>query len=158
MGSNLIELTPELFDQDLRIDPILKPLHRETFIAKLGVEDSFDPFCQGVGSLIYLMRLCAFIDGSHDASAEQGKSATPLKLALPSLFPNVHVYLLRMVGFTETTVIKTSSLTDQDTEHTPNTTCLASRRRFAANTGSDRHHLGQRTTTSSAPVEKCSTT
>jgi hypothetical protein len=27
---NLIELTPQLFDQDLRIDPILKPLHRET--------------------------------------------------------------------------------------------------------------------------------
>ena len=38
MGSNLIELRPELFDQDLRIDPILKPLHRETFIAKLAVE------------------------------------------------------------------------------------------------------------------------
>ena len=38
MRSNLVELTPELFDQDLRIDPILKPLHRETFIAKLTVE------------------------------------------------------------------------------------------------------------------------
>jgi len=38
MGSNFIELMPELFDQDLRIDPILKPLHRETFIAKLAVE------------------------------------------------------------------------------------------------------------------------
>ena len=38
MGSNLIELTPELFDQDLGIDSILKPLHRETFIAKFAVE------------------------------------------------------------------------------------------------------------------------
>ena len=38
MGSNLVELTPELFDQDLRIDPILKPLHRETFIAKFSIE------------------------------------------------------------------------------------------------------------------------
>ena len=38
MWSNLIVLTPELFDQDLRIDPILKPLHRKTFIAKLAIE------------------------------------------------------------------------------------------------------------------------
>jgi hypothetical protein len=30
--SNLVELTPELFNQNLRIDPILKPLHRETFV------------------------------------------------------------------------------------------------------------------------------
>jgi hypothetical protein len=38
VGSNLIELTPELFDQDLGIDSILKPLHRETSIAKFAVE------------------------------------------------------------------------------------------------------------------------
>jgi len=38
MRSHLVELAPELFDQDLRIDPILKPLHRETLIAKLAVE------------------------------------------------------------------------------------------------------------------------
>ena len=38
MRSNLVKLTPELFDQDLRIDPLHKPLHRETFVAKLTVE------------------------------------------------------------------------------------------------------------------------
>ena len=43
MGSNLIKLAPELFDQDLRIDPILKPLHRETFIAKLTIEGFIRP-------------------------------------------------------------------------------------------------------------------
>jgi predicted nuclease of predicted toxin-antitoxin system len=46
--SNLVELSPELFDQDLRIDPILEPLHRHAFIAQLAVEDSFEPFCHGL--------------------------------------------------------------------------------------------------------------
>src|SRR5271156_1786504 len=38
MRSNLVVLTPELFDRDLRIDPVSEPLHRETFIAELPVE------------------------------------------------------------------------------------------------------------------------
>jgi hypothetical protein len=36
--SNLIELTSELLDQDLRIDPIFEPLHGKAFIAELAVE------------------------------------------------------------------------------------------------------------------------
>lgn len=31
------ELTPELLDQDFRIDPILKPLHRETAPKRVAV-------------------------------------------------------------------------------------------------------------------------
>jgi hypothetical protein len=38
VGPNLVELPPELFDQDLRIDPVLEPLHAETLVAKLAVE------------------------------------------------------------------------------------------------------------------------
>ena len=31
-------LAPELFDRDLRIDPISEPFHRETFVTELAVE------------------------------------------------------------------------------------------------------------------------
>jgi len=36
--SDLVVLTPELLDRDLRIDSVSEPLHRETFIAKFAVE------------------------------------------------------------------------------------------------------------------------
>src|SRR5579872_558831 len=36
--SNLVELAPELLDQDLRIDPVLEPLHAEALVARLAVE------------------------------------------------------------------------------------------------------------------------
>ena len=38
MGSDLVVLTPELLDQDLRIDSVFEPLHAQTLIAKLAVE------------------------------------------------------------------------------------------------------------------------
>ena len=38
MRSNLVVLTPELLDQNLRIDPILEPLHAQTLVAELAVE------------------------------------------------------------------------------------------------------------------------
>lgn len=38
MGPHLIELTPELFDQDLRIYPVLEPLHVQTLIPEFAVE------------------------------------------------------------------------------------------------------------------------
>jgi hypothetical protein len=36
--SNLVVLTPELLDRDLRIDPVSEPLYRETFVSELFVE------------------------------------------------------------------------------------------------------------------------
>ena len=38
MRSNLVEPSSEVFDQDLRIDSILEPLHRQALIAELAVE------------------------------------------------------------------------------------------------------------------------
>ena len=38
MRTHLVVLTPELLDQDLRIDSVLEPLHAETLIAELAVE------------------------------------------------------------------------------------------------------------------------
>lgn len=38
MGSNLVVLTPPVFDDDLRIDSVSEPLHRQAFIAELAVE------------------------------------------------------------------------------------------------------------------------
>ena len=38
MGSDLIVLTPEFLNQDLRINPVLEPLHTQTLIAELAVE------------------------------------------------------------------------------------------------------------------------
>lgn len=38
MWSNLVELPPELFDQDLRIDSVLEPLHAKTLVSELAVE------------------------------------------------------------------------------------------------------------------------
>jgi hypothetical protein len=36
--SNFVELTPEVFDCNLRIDSISEPLHRETFLPELSIE------------------------------------------------------------------------------------------------------------------------
>ena len=38
MGSDLIELTPELFDQDLRINAILELLHVQALVAEPAIE------------------------------------------------------------------------------------------------------------------------
>ena len=38
MWPHLIELTPELFDQDLRIYPVLEPLHVQALVPELAVE------------------------------------------------------------------------------------------------------------------------
>ena len=38
MRTDFVELAPEVFDQDLRINPVLEPLHRQTLIAELAVE------------------------------------------------------------------------------------------------------------------------
>ena len=38
MSSDLIVLTPELLDRDLRIDSVSELLHRKTFIAEFSVE------------------------------------------------------------------------------------------------------------------------
>ena len=38
MRTDLFELTSELFDQDLRIDPVLEPLHAEALVTELAVE------------------------------------------------------------------------------------------------------------------------
>ena len=38
--SHLVVLTPELFDQDLRIDAVLEPLHRQALVAELAIEGS----------------------------------------------------------------------------------------------------------------------
>jgi hypothetical protein len=38
MRSDLVVLTPELLDRDLRIDSILEPFHRKTFVPELSVE------------------------------------------------------------------------------------------------------------------------
>ena len=38
MRTHLVVLTPELLDQDLRIDSVFEPLHAETLIAELAVE------------------------------------------------------------------------------------------------------------------------
>ena len=38
MRTDLFELTSELFDQDLRIDPVLEPLHAQAFVPELPVE------------------------------------------------------------------------------------------------------------------------
>ena len=38
MRTDLIELTPELFDQDLRIDAVLEPLHRQTLVTELAIK------------------------------------------------------------------------------------------------------------------------
>ena len=46
--SNLVELTPELFDQDLRIDSVLEPLHARHSSRNLPLKISFDPFCHGL--------------------------------------------------------------------------------------------------------------
>jgi hypothetical protein len=47
VGSNLIELTPELFNQDLRIDPILNHCIERYSSRNLPLKDSFDPFGRG---------------------------------------------------------------------------------------------------------------
>ena len=38
MGSDLVVLPPELFDQYLRIGAVLEPLHRQALITQLAVE------------------------------------------------------------------------------------------------------------------------
>ena len=38
MRADLVELTPEVFDQDLRINPILEPLHIQALVSELAVE------------------------------------------------------------------------------------------------------------------------
>ena len=38
MRSDLVVLTPEVFDHDLRIDPISEPLHVQAFVTELAVE------------------------------------------------------------------------------------------------------------------------
>ena len=38
MGSDLVVLTPELLDQNLRIDSVFEPLHIQTLVAELAVE------------------------------------------------------------------------------------------------------------------------
>jgi len=38
VGSHLVELTSEVFDQDLRIDSVLKPLHAQALVPELAVE------------------------------------------------------------------------------------------------------------------------
>ena len=38
MRTDLVVLTPELLDRDLRIDSVSEPLHRQALIAELAVE------------------------------------------------------------------------------------------------------------------------
>jgi hypothetical protein len=38
MWSDLVVLTPELLDRDLRIDSVSEPLHRKAFIAEFAIE------------------------------------------------------------------------------------------------------------------------
>ena len=38
MRTHLVVLTPELLDQDLRINPVLEPLHTQTLVAELAVK------------------------------------------------------------------------------------------------------------------------
>ena len=38
MRSNLVEVTPPILDEDLRIHPVRKPLHAQTLVPELPVE------------------------------------------------------------------------------------------------------------------------
>src|SRR6185437_9623181 len=51
MGAHLVELTPELFDHHLRVDPVLEPLHAQALVAKFTVEGLIRPVLPGLARI-----------------------------------------------------------------------------------------------------------
>jgi hypothetical protein len=49
--ANFIELTPELFDQDLRINPVFEPLHAQALVPELAVEGFVHPVQPGLAGI-----------------------------------------------------------------------------------------------------------
>jgi hypothetical protein len=47
MRADLVVITPEQFNHDLRIDPIFKPMHVQTFVPELAVERFVHPVQPG---------------------------------------------------------------------------------------------------------------
>ena len=88
MRSNLIELSPELFDQDLRIDPVLEPLHAETLIAEFAVEAFRDAILPGFAGLDQRRA-----DALGDDPGQQG-----LGYELRSVVGQVNAPLLDLMG------------------------------------------------------------
>jgi len=73
-------MTPELFDQIFASIRFLT-LHRETFIAKLAVEDSFEPFCQGFPGSMHAVLIFDWLSQRKTARETNSEPLSDLKYA-----------------------------------------------------------------------------
>ena len=69
--SDLVVLTPELLDDDLRIDSISEPLHVRHSSRNLPLKDSLLPFCQGFPGSMCAVSMFACVQPVQNRSGDK---------------------------------------------------------------------------------------